>query len=56
MMKKLFDYDISFYLKHKNLNYSISKILTINEDIIQKINEGFKNDYDNIKEKAKEFI
>ena len=55
-MKKLFDYDISSYLKHKKLNYYISKTLSINEDIIQKINDGFKDSQKKLKEKAKEFI
>ena len=41
MLKKYFNYDISFYLKHKNLKYSINKKLTINEEIIEIINDGF---------------
>ena len=58
MLKNLFDYDISYYLKHKKLNYKISKNLSINEEIIEKINKGFTEDKDSkkLKEKAKEMI
>ena len=59
MLRKLFKYDISYHLKHKNLKYVINKQLTINEDIINIILKGFKSeDYDikDLKEKSKEFI
>ena len=56
MLKKLFNYDISCYLKHKKLNYYISKQLSINDEIIQIINDGFSDHSRNLDEKAKEFI
>ena len=56
MLKNLFDYDISYYLKHNKLNYKINKSLSINEEIVQKINDGFKECCSRLKEKARQFI
>ena len=57
MLKKYFDYDISYYLKHKNLKYTIDKELTINEEIINIINKGFNiSNENNLKIISKEFI
>ena len=55
MLKDLFEYDISKYLKHEKLNYSIEKKLSIDDNIIQKINDGFSN-HKQIKIKSKELI
>ena len=56
MLKNLFKYNISYYLKHKKLNYKINKTLSINEEIIQIINDGFKDKYSHLKEKARQLI
>ena len=56
MLKNLFKYNISYYLKHKKLNYKINKSLSINEEIIQIINDGFKDKYSHLKEKARQLI
>ena len=56
MLKQLFKYDISSYLKHKNLKYVINKQLTINEEITNIIIKGFKPESKDLKEKSKEFI
>ena len=55
MLKELFEYDIAKYLKHEKLKYNISKTLSIDDNIIQKINDGFKN-YKGIKIKSKALI
>ena len=56
MLKEFFKYDIAKYLKHQKLKININRSLSINEDIIQKINQGFSESSKNLKEKAKEFI
>ena len=59
MLKNYFDYDISYYLKHKNLKYTIEKKLTINEDIINIIDKSFNSEIHEgktLKEKSKELI
>ena len=54
MLKNLFGYDISYYLKHKKLKLKIQKELSINEEIIEVIEEGFKENIFNDKEEEKE--
>ena len=60
MLKKFFNYDISYYLKHKNLKYTIEdKQLTINQDILDRIEQGFNGetiDEKELKIKSQEFI
>ena len=61
MLKTLFNYDISHYLKHKELKLKMAKELSINEEIIKIIDEGFKKTDKKIEnnkliEKAEEFI
>ena len=56
MLKNIFNYDISCFLKYKKLKYIINKELSINEEIIKIIKKGFSNDSLNLEEKSKEFI
>ena len=56
MLKNIFNYDVSRFLKYKKLNYTINKELSINEEIIKVIKKGFSNDSQNLEEKSKEFI
>ena len=55
-MKDFFKYDIAKHLKHKKLKININRTLSINEDIINIINEGFSDSSNYLKEKAKAFI
>jgi hypothetical protein len=56
MLKNIFNYDISCFLKYKKIKYTINKELSINEEIIKIIKKGFSNDSLNLEEKSKKFI
>ena len=57
MLKNIFNYDISYFLKYKKLNYPINKELSINENIMNIIKKGFKDAKSPILEKmSKEII
>ena len=44
MLKDIFNYDISFYLKHKKLKLKLPRELSINNEIILIIEEGFREE------------
>ena len=56
MLNDIFDYDISLYLKHKNLKLILPRELSINNEIIQIIEDGFNEEkprkFKNIGEKS----